>query len=134
LALEDLAESSSEGVEAEFSAGVLTITTPKHGTYVLNKQPPNRQIWLSSPISGPKRFDWVIPAASQSHKHDSTIDSGDHGESGGKWIYLRDGSALSEVLKKELGVEVIHSGGDAEGSDATGGREGPGGSGVNSAP
>ncbi|TNV79186.1 hypothetical protein FGO68_gene10175 [Halteria grandinella] len=25
--------------------------------YVLNKQTPNRQIWLSSPISGPSRFE-----------------------------------------------------------------------------
>jgi hypothetical protein len=22
-----------------------------HGTYVINKQPPNKQIWLSSPVS-----------------------------------------------------------------------------------
>lgn len=29
---------------------------------MLNKQPPNRQIWLSSPVSGPKRFDWVVLA------------------------------------------------------------------------
>jgi frataxin len=36
--------------------GVLTAKM-KSGTYVLNKQPPNQQIWLSSPISGPKRFE-----------------------------------------------------------------------------
>jgi frataxin len=41
-------------------AGVLNITYPPNGTYVLNKQPPNKQIWLSSPISGPKRFDWTV--------------------------------------------------------------------------
>ena len=28
------------------------------GTYVINKQSPNRQIWLSSPVSGPKRYDF----------------------------------------------------------------------------
>ncbi|KAL9132505.1 MAG: hypothetical protein Q9175_006324, partial [Cornicularia normoerica] len=28
-------------------AGVLTLLFPPHGTYVLNKQPPNKQIWLS---------------------------------------------------------------------------------------
>ena len=111
-------------------AGVLTITHPKNGTYVLNKQPPNRQIWLSSPISGPKRYDWVIAGASQSHKEDSTIDSGDAGSTGGKWIYLRDGGSLSELLKKELGVEVAKGGEE----DARGGEEGPGGSGVNSTP
>ena len=30
----------------------------EHGTYVLNKQGPNRQIWVSSPVSGPLRFDF----------------------------------------------------------------------------
>ena len=25
---------------------------------MINKQTPNRQIWLSSPVSGPKRYDW----------------------------------------------------------------------------
>jgi frataxin len=89
---------------------------------VINKQPPNRQIWLSSPVSGPKRYDWVISSDSQSHKHDSTIDSGDDGSTGGKWIYLRDGSLLSDLLRKELGVEV-KLGPDADASedrDATG--------------
>ena len=31
--------------------GVLTLKLGEHGTYVVNKQPPNKQIWLSSPIS-----------------------------------------------------------------------------------
>ena len=28
--------------------------------YVLNKQQPNLQIWLSSPISGPQRFEMEL--------------------------------------------------------------------------
>lgn len=33
-------------------SGVLTLKLPDgHGTYVINKQPPNKQIWLSSPSS-----------------------------------------------------------------------------------
>lgn len=33
-------------------SGVLTVKLPYgHGTYVVNKQPPNKQIWLSSPTS-----------------------------------------------------------------------------------
>ena len=70
-------------------AGVLTLTFPPHGTYVLNKQPPNKQIWLSSPVSGPKRYDWV------------NAGSGD-----GEWVYLRDGSTLSGLLEGEVGVKV----------------------------
>jgi frataxin len=46
--------------DAEYSQGVLTIKYDPQTIYVLNKQPPNRQIWLSSPFSGPKRFEWNI--------------------------------------------------------------------------
>lgn len=39
--------------------GVLNIYFGKQiGTWVLNKQTPNQQLWLSSPISGPHRYDW----------------------------------------------------------------------------
>ena len=74
-------------------AGVLTITHPQ-GTYVLNKQPPNKQIWLSSPVSGPKRYDYV---ADQHRKE---------GDGDGEWVYLRDGSTLDELLLEEIGVSV----------------------------
>jgi frataxin len=38
--------------EAALQSGVLTVKLPYgHGTYVVNKQPPNKQIWLSSPTS-----------------------------------------------------------------------------------
>ena len=63
----------------------------------------------------------MIPSSSQDHKEDSTIDGGDDGSTGGKWIYLRDGSNLSELLKKELGVEVTPGGGE----DAVAGKDGP---------
>jgi frataxin len=81
-----------------FQAGVLSIEVPKlQGTYVINKQPPNRQIWLSSPISGPKRYDWVISGEGMNDKE---------GTGYGDWIYLRDGSSLGELLRKELGIDV----------------------------
>ncbi|KAF2072915.1 hypothetical protein CYY_005772 [Polysphondylium violaceum] len=44
--------------DVESAAGVLTLKLGSLGTYVINKQTPNRQIWWSSPISGPKRFDY----------------------------------------------------------------------------
>ena len=47
-----------EDVECDYSDGVLTISLGRErGTYVLNKQAPNKQIWWSSPISGPHRFE-----------------------------------------------------------------------------
>jgi frataxin len=52
------------------------------GTYVINKQSPNRQIWWSSPISGPKRFEY-----------DTTED---------KWLNTRDRCDLWDLLAEEI--------------------------------
>ncbi|KAH0283357.1 arabinogalactan endo-1,4-beta-galactosidase [Aureobasidium namibiae CBS 147.97] len=93
---EELAE-EKEGVDVEYSAGVLNIVYPPNGTYVVNKQPPTKQIWLSSPISGPKRFDWVMLGESQQQKE---------GAASGDWIYLRDKTSLTTLLRKELGITV----------------------------
>ncbi|BGP57698.1 hypothetical protein JCM8202_005482 [Rhodotorula sphaerocarpa] len=68
--------------DVEYSSGVLTVRLGDRGTYVLNKQPPNKQIWLSSPISGPKRYDW-----DQDHR---------------VWFYHRDGDLLHDLLNREL--------------------------------
>ncbi len=75
----------------------MNLTIDDIGTYVINKQPPNRQIWLSSPSSGPKRYDWVIISEGQDQKQDTAT---------GDWIYLRDGSSLSSLLLEETGVNI----------------------------
>ncbi|ANZ74359.1 BA75_01050T0 [Komagataella pastoris] len=51
-------KNSLNSCDVEYSSGILTLQIPKLGDYVINKQPPNKQIWLSSPLSGPKRFDY----------------------------------------------------------------------------
>lgn len=66
--------------DVEYGMGVLTLRLGDKGTYVYNKQAPNRQIWSSSPISGPVRYDLVR----------------------GKWIYLRDGHEMIQRLSSEL--------------------------------
>ncbi|KAJ5476265.1 hypothetical protein N7475_001994 [Penicillium sp. IBT 31633x] len=81
-------------------AGVLNISVPALGTYVLNKQPPNKQIWLSSPISGPKRYDWIVEGDYMHEKQDSRPFVN------GQWIYLRDGSNLTELLNAELSLRL----------------------------
>lgn len=78
-------------------AGVLTLVFPPNGSYVINKQPPNKQIWLSSPISGPKRYDWVVLGEGQDQKE---------GSGKGEWIYLRDGSTLTDLMRKEVGIHL----------------------------
>ncbi|XP_067639893.1 frataxin homolog, mitochondrial [Eurosta solidaginis] len=70
--------------DVTYGDGVLTVNLGKdHGTYVINRQTPNKQIWLSSPTSGPKRYDYVV------------------GEPG-RWIYKHDGESLHELLQREL--------------------------------
>ncbi|PVH75907.1 Frataxin, partial [Cadophora sp. DSE1049] len=97
--LEQLQEEREE-VDVEYSAGVLTLAFPPNGTYVLNKQPPNKQIWLSSPLTGPKRYDYVLLSEGQDAKE---------GTGRGEWVYLRDGSSLTELLEKEIGITVEES-------------------------
>ncbi|KPP76512.1 hypothetical protein Z043_104142 [Scleropages formosus] len=71
-----------------FSSGVLTVKVGSdHGTYVINKQTPNRQIWLSSPTSGPKRYDW----------------------DGVHWVYSHDGVCLHDLLSKEFSAIFKHN-------------------------
>ncbi|KAL2166823.1 hypothetical protein VTG60DRAFT_2099 [Thermothelomyces hinnuleus] len=101
--LEEL-QDEREDVDVEFSSGVLTLSLgPDVGTYVINKQPPNKQIWLSSPKTGPKRYDYVVLGEGQNEKQDTAT---------GDWVYLRDGSTLNELLKNEIGIDFSLS--DAE--------------------
>lgn len=47
--------------DVDYAMGVLTVKVSEQvGVYVINMQPPNRQIWLSSPISGPKRLNFKL--------------------------------------------------------------------------
>ncbi|KAL5116215.1 Mitochondrial matrix iron chaperone [Pleosporales sp. CAS-2024a] len=92
----EAAQDKDPQLDVEYSAGVLQVSAREH-SYVLNKQPPNKQIWLSSPISGPKRFDWVVAQEGMNFKE---------GTGQGDWVCLRDGSSLTDILRKELGVHV----------------------------
>ncbi|XP_034252005.1 frataxin homolog, mitochondrial [Thrips palmi] len=84
---EELIESTDvlSGADVNYSDGVLTVQFgDPHGTYVINRQSPNEQIWLSSPTSGPKRYDYIE----------------------GSWIYRHDGVSLHELLSKEISIIV----------------------------
>lgn len=84
---EDLIEVAEHLPDADvtYGHGVLTVIFgDPHGTYVINRQIPNKQIWLSSPISGPKRYDFI----------------------NGQWIYRRDGKRLHELLNSEISTIV----------------------------
>ncbi|VDO00159.1 unnamed protein product [Rodentolepis nana] len=89
--IEDLSDKFElgEDFDVSYSGGVLTITFGfSNGTYVLNKQTPNKQIWLSSPKSGPKRFDYDVATHS--------------------WIYRNDSTDLFHLLSEEIS-EILKS-------------------------
>lgn len=49
---------AADGIwDVDFADGVLRITLPDGKVFVINRQRPNRQIWLSSPVSGAWHFD-----------------------------------------------------------------------------
>ncbi|CAN9512692.1 unnamed protein product [Ophioblennius macclurei] len=80
---EDLMDEAFTGADYDviFTSGVLTLkVSGDHGTYVINKQTPNKQLWLSSPTSGPKRYDWT----------------------GERWVYSHDGISLHQLLSEEF--------------------------------
>ena len=82
-ALDEIADTTASGndIDVGFSNGVITLKLGGgRGTYVINKQTPNKQIWLSSPSSGPKRYDYI----------------------GGCWVYKHDGVSLHRLLTDEL--------------------------------
>lgn len=68
-------------VDAELQGGILTLSLERGGQYVINKHAPNRQIWMSSPVSGATHYDYAD----------------------GAWVSTRDPSArLPQVLAAEL--------------------------------
>lgn len=76
-----------------FKEGVLTVKLGEKGTYVINKQTPNRQIWFSSPISGPKRFDMVTTLQKTSPGGSTeTV----------QWVDHRDGTPLLDLFFTEI--------------------------------
>lgn len=86
--LEDLSErlesiledKYDQGADVTLNNGVLTAVIDRQHTYVINKQTPNRQLWLSSPLSGPMRFDFID----------------------GQWVEKRTKTEMNALLSKEL--------------------------------
>lgn len=90
---EALEEGFEEDFDCNMAQGVLNIVVSDRGTWVINKQSPNQQIWWSSPISGPMRFEY---------------DSGKE-----RWVNTRDGktalrSILSAEMKEKCSVSLDH--------------------------
>jgi iron-sulfur cluster assembly protein CyaY len=54
--LQQQIEAALDDVDVELRGGILTLELDDGRQYVINKHTPNRQIWLSSPVSGAAHF------------------------------------------------------------------------------
>jgi frataxin len=82
-------EDAAEDADVDLRSGILTVEFDDGRQYVINKHMPNRQIWLSSPISGAMHFN--------------------HDPATGKWRSTRGSEVLHEVLAAELGTITGHT-------------------------
>jgi frataxin len=82
-------EDTLDDVDVEMRDGILTLELEDGRQYVINKHRPNRQIWLSSPVSGAAHFDY--DAATN------------------QWRSTRGGPPLAERLATELTSLTGHS-------------------------
>ena len=94
---------------------------------MINKQTPNRQLWWSSPLSGPRRYELFVPSSrsdcSESDKEENASDEelsslserGFFVDFGANWYStrnnegaivvgdrLRDGQSLQDAMKNEM--------------------------------
>merc|ERR1711991_52387 len=86
--------SALEDADVSLADGVLTadLSDAGLGAYVINKQTPNRQVWWSSPVSGPLRFEARDTPASSANDSQEC-----------QWITNREPhTELFELLAREL--------------------------------
>lgn len=79
---EAIEQAVGEHLDVDLEGGILTLTLEDDRQYVINKHAPNRQIWLSSPLSGAAHFDY-----------DAAQD---------RWVNTRTPGTLSGTLADEL--------------------------------
>ena len=69
-------------IDVDLNDGILAIATDS-GTFVINKQSSTKEIWLSSPITGPYHFSY----------------------NNNKWI-ARNGAELFNIINAELNITL----------------------------
>jgi frataxin len=54
--MQEIEDQLEDHLDVDLEAGILHIELQNGGRYVINKHGPNREIWLSSPVSGAWHF------------------------------------------------------------------------------
>ncbi len=86
--MDTLESALGDQLDVDLEQGILSIELDSGGQYVINKHAPNRQIWLSSPVSGASHFEY-------------RADSG--------WVGTRDTQSLKQILVRELSAATGRS-------------------------
>jgi frataxin len=81
-------EEALDEVDVDLRGGILTLELDDGRQYVINKHMPNRQIWMSSPISGASHFA--------------------HDAASGTWRSTRGNERLHDMLATELASATGH--------------------------
>ncbi len=80
--LDRIEETLGGDLDVDLEGGVLTVELDSGAVYVINKHAPNKQIWMSSPMSGASHFNYDAD--------------------GGLWRATRSDDVLNELLAAEL--------------------------------
>lgn len=78
--LEKIESSYWQVLDCELNEGVLYIRTEKLGNFIINRNIPRQELWLSSPFSGGSHFKYVA----------------------GEWVNTRTQESFEPLLFKEL--------------------------------
>ena len=107
-----------DDVELELSMGVLKLKLSAAGeskSWVINKQTPNRQLWWSSPISGPRRYEWhpssdssdLAPVRNWTHTRAVAVPGGNNGGTTTAAPPKGEGDLLNQIHQEILSVTGI---------------------------
>ncbi len=80
--LDAIEETLGDSLDIDIEEGILTIELLSGGKYVINKHFHQRQIWVSSPVSGASHFAYNAKAE--------------------QWLSTRGEESLSALLAREL--------------------------------
>jgi len=98
-------ENELDDVDIAYSQGVLNINLGDKGFWVINKQTPNRQLWWSSPLSGPRRYEYELGATA------AAASGCGSGEGVAAWRATADGVDMLAQLRREMlqvsGVDLL---------------------------
>ena len=79
--MDQIDDALGDGLDVDLEGGILTIELDTGDQYVINKHSPNRQVWMSSPVSGAFHFEF----------------------DGKAWVSTRDpATVLTRLLANEL--------------------------------